>query len=166
MPGRRLPPSLREEFGRPVGVDVTAEEIKQHATQTIAVGDVVSLTVWENGTVPLLSVYDGYTERREHTDFARFVQRTGREETVVENPAGTVTSGLEEAVRNALQGKTPRVIRVIGEEDLALLPCVLYAPEGAWVVYGWPGKGMKAVVTDADSRRWAGEMLGRMEELT
>lgn len=166
MRGRRLPPNLREEFGRPVGIDVTAEDIKHNAKQTITVGDVVSLTVWESGTVPILSVYDGTTERQGYAGFAELVPGTGAAETVVVNPAGTVTSDLDDAVRNALEGRTPRIIRVDGEEDLALLPCVLYAPDGAWVVYGWPGKGMKAVITDAASRRWASEMLGRMEELT
>lgn len=166
MKGRRLPSRLREEFARPVGADVTVEEIKHHAKHIITVGDVVSLTVWENGIVPLLSVYDGYTERHEHTAFAGFAERSCPEPTVVANPAGTVTSGLEDAVRNALKGTAPRTIRVEGEEDLALLPCILYAPDGAMVVYGWPGKGMKAVITDAGSRTWAGGMLGRMEELT
>ena len=167
MPGRRLQPELRAEFSEPVGRDLSTEELKQHqAKLIITVGDVVSLTARENGLVPLLSVYDGFTERRELTGFADLVKREDLAETVVGNPAGTVTSELEEAVRNTLTGEPGAIIRVIGEEDLALLPCVLYAPDGATVVYGWPGKGMKAVDTDASARRWATEMLARMEELS
>ncbi|AGI47506.1 archaeal conserved hypothetical protein [Thermoplasmatales archaeon BRNA1] len=165
--GRRLQPSLREEFQKPVGRDIGISELRTiDAKLIIAVGDVVSLTMRENGIVPLLSVYDGYTERRELTGFADLVRNTGLEETVVSNPAGTVTSQLEDAVENALAGRSAGIIRVEGEEDLALLPCVLHAPEGAVVVYGWPGRGMKAVATDGSSRKWAEEMLGRMEELS
>ncbi len=166
MSDRRLPDSLRSEFARPVGRDIGTEELKHHTQNIITVGDVVSLTARENGLVPLLSVYDGYTERRELTGFADLVRDGGWAETVVDNPAGMVTSALDEAVRNALTGKVPTIIRVVGEEDLALLPCVLHAPEGSLTVYGWPGKGMKAVVTDAETRRWAAEMLSRMEELS
>ena len=165
MTGRRLQPELREEFSKPVGRDISTEELKHHTT-LVTVGDVVSLTARENGLVPLLSVYDGFTERRELTGFADLVKNEKLAETVVENPAGTVTSALEEAGRNVLSGRSAGIVRVIGEEDLALLPCVLYAPEGAVVVYGWPGKGMKAVDTDASARRWATEMLARMEELS
>ncbi|MFA7199637.1 MAG: GTP-dependent dephospho-CoA kinase family protein [Methanoculleus sp.] len=132
----------------------------------ITVGDVVSLTVREHGILPLLAVYDGYTERREETGFAALVRREGLAEVAVANPAGTITSALDEAVQNALAGRSAKIIRVDGEEDLALLPCVLYAPDGALVVYGWPGRGMKAVTTDGASRRKAGQMLGLMEELS
>lgn len=167
MAGRVLQPGLRGEFARPVGRDLSTEELKQHnAKQIITVGDVVSLTARENGLVPFLSIYDGFTERHEHTGFADLVIREGLGETVVENPAGTIMPALDEAVANILTGKEPGIIRVVGEEDLALLPCVLYAPDGAMVVYGWPGKGMKAVDTDASTRRWAAEMLARMEELS
>jgi uncharacterized protein (UPF0218 family) len=120
----------------------------------------------KNGIVPLLSVYDGYTERHELTGFADLVRNEGWAETAVRNPAGEITSELEDAVRNALAGESGRIIRVEGEEDLALLPCVLYAPDGAVVVYGWPGKGMMAVDVDAASRMWARETLARMEELS
>jgi len=167
MSGRRLQPELREEFQRPVGRDLPDEELKHyHAKQIITVGDVVSLTVREYGLVAILSVYDGFTERRELTGFADLVKREGLAETVVGNPAGTITSQLDDAVRNALDGTPGRIIRVEGEEDLALLPCVLYAPDGAVVVYGWPGKGMKAIDVDAGSRMWARDTLARMEELS
>lgn len=166
VPDRRLPQSLREEFARPVGVDVTIEELINYNAKLITVGDVVSLTARRNGLVPILSVYDGYTERREVTGFADLVRNEGWAETVVENPAGMVTSQLENAVETVLAGGSAGIIRVVGEEDLALMPCLLHAPDGAVVVYGWPGKGMKAVASDSESRRWAAEMLARMEELS
>ena len=167
MLGRRLQDSLREEFQRPVGRYLPDEELKHYNDkQIITVGDVVSLTVRGYGLVPLLSIYDGFTERHEHTGFSDLVRDGGFPETVVANPAGTITPELGDAVRNALDGTPGRIIRVEGEEDLALLPCVLFAPDGAEVIYGWPGKGMMTVVTDESSRRWAAETMAQMEELS
>lgn len=164
--GRVLPPGARGRFKEPVGRDIAAGELPGLSSKhtIITVGDVVSLTARENGVTPLLSVYDGRTERRGDPRFARLVEGGGEEPVPVANPAGTISAELEDAVRNALAGKAPTVIRVDGEEDLALLPCVLYAPEGAVVVYGWPGRGMKAVDTDGPARHHVEELMGMMEE--
>ena len=77
--GRRLPPDKRAEFQQPIGYDISEEDLihinAKH--KIIAVGDVVSLTMRKNGIVPLLSVYDGYTERHELTGFADLVKNEG-----------------------------------------------------------------------------------------
>ncbi len=165
-PGRKLPSDKREVFQQPIGYDILEEDLAKLNAKNfiIAVGDVVSLTMRKNGIVPLLSIYDGFTERRELTEFADLVKNEGLGETVVSNPAGEITCELEEAVRNALAGKSERIIRVEGEEDLALLPCVLYAPENSVVIYGWPGRGMKAVDTDGPTRTHIKRLFDMMEE--
>lgn len=167
MPGRRLSPALRAEFQKPVGRDIDESELESLNAkhQIITVGDVVSLTAYQHGITPLLAVYDGLTERRETTGFADLVKSAGLAETVVENPAATITAALDSAVSNALAGRSAAVLRVVGEEDLALLPCILHAPEGAVVVYGWPGRGMKAVDTDGPTRERFRQMLESMEEI-
>lgn len=163
--GWRLPEKDRGAFKRRIGIRVKESELAEYkAKKTITVGDVVSLTLRENGIVPLLSVYDGMTERREITVFADLVKRQGWRETVVGNPAGMITRGLDDAVRNALTG-TSEIIRVEGEEDLALLPCIVHAPEGAVVFYGWPGEGMMAVATDERIRKEIRELWETMEVL-
>lgn len=40
------------------------------------------------------------------------------------------------------------MILVDGEEDLAVLPCILTAPSGSLVLYGQPGEGL--VVCEVD----------------
>ena len=106
MAGRRLPPEKRDVFQEPVGYDISEEDLPEINAKhlIIAVGDVVSLTMRRNGIVPLLSVYDGFTERHEVTGFADLVKNEGWAETTVRNPAGEITSELEDAVRNALAG--------------------------------------------------------------
>ena len=167
MAGRKLTPSLREEFKKPVGRDISDSELKTiHAEhKLITVGDVVSLTAYRLGAVPILAVYDGMTERHGTSGFADLVKSEGLAETVVENPAATITDALDSAVSDALAGRSAAILRVIGEEDLALLPCILHAPEGAVVVYGWPGRGMKAVDTDGPSRAYIRHLLESMEEI-
>ena len=163
MAGRRVPEDKREIFKEPIGSELKESELIKHKdSKMITVGDGVSLTMRRNGIRPILSVYDGYTERHEMTDFAALVE--GEEKEVVANPAGTLTDELDDAVRNALTTGTTDLIRVEGEEDLALMPCILHAPEGAKVVYGWPGKGMMIVSTDGITRKRVEELWKMMED--
>ena len=159
-----LPESEREAFKEPLGREMAEGELDNADAQTcfITVGDVVSLTFRRHGVRPLLSIYDGSTERREMTDFAKLVE--GEEKEVVSNPAGMITVAMADAIRRGI-GRDVDLIRVEGEEDLALLPCLLYAKEGTIVVYGMPGRCMMAVATDEAIRKKAAEFVARMEEL-
>ena len=163
MPGRRVPEDRRELFKEPLGTDLKESELIKHQDKRIVtVGDVVSLTMRRNGIRPILSVYDGYTERCEMTEFAALVE--GEEKEVVVNPAGVITDELDDAIRNALKTGKTDLIRVEGEEDLALMPCILYAPEGTEIVYGWPGKGMKVVSTGDVTKKRIEELWKMMED--
>jgi len=163
MPGKRVPEDKRNLFKESLGKDLKESELTKHKDKKmITVGDVVSLTMRRNGIRPILSVYDGYTERHEMTEFATLVE--GEKKVTVKNPAGTITDELDDAVRNALTTGNTDLIRVDGEEDLALMPCILYAPEGAAVVYGWPGKGMMIVSTDDVTRKRVEELWKMMED--
>ena len=163
MSGRRVPEDKREIFKERLGSELKESELINHKDKRmITVGDVVSLTMRRNGIRPILSVYDGYTERCEMTDFAALVE--GEEKEVVANPAGTITDELDDAVRNALTAGTTDLIRVEGEEDLALMPCILHAPEGTEIVYGWPGKGMMVITTDGTIRKRIEELWNMMED--
>lgn len=161
----RLPSDKRDVFKRPIGRELKETELSKLEREhpLITVGDVVSLTMREHGIVPDVSVYDGMTERREMTGFARLVSEKGLDETSVVNPAGMITAALTEAVRNALAGHAA-IIRVEGEEDLAVIPFMLLAPEGTNIVYGWPGRGMMVVTTDAGVQEEARQLISMMEE--
>ncbi len=164
MPGWRLPEDKRSVFKEVIGKEISESELKLHnASKMVTVGDVVSLTVRKNGITPILSVYDGFTERREMTDFAVLVREQELTEKVVSNPAGTITAELADAVKNAFEGN-PQIIHVEGEEDLALLPCILYSPDGTDIIYGWPGKGMMCVTTNDVIRKRVEELWKMMED--
>ncbi|MDO5862397.1 MAG: GTP-dependent dephospho-CoA kinase family protein [Thermoplasmata archaeon] len=159
-----LPESQRDAFKEPLGRELPESELASNSGETVylTVGDVVSLTFRRCGVTPRLSIYDGFTERREMTDFARLVEDEPKE-TVV-NPAGTITAAMADAVRRGIGGEVA-LIRVDGEEDLAVLPCLVLAPDGARVVYGMPGRCMMVVEVDGRTRDRAKELLSKMEEL-
>jgi uncharacterized protein (UPF0218 family) len=163
---RIIPEEKRGSFKEPIGSLIDENDLKKINAENklITVGDVVSLTVNRNGIVPDVAIYDGMTERREMTEFAAFVENKGWRTDTVTNPAGTITAELVNAVENALSGREKKVIRVIGEEDLATLPCILLAPEGTNVIYGWPGKGMMLVTTDEGIKKRIYELLEQTEE--
>ena len=162
MGGRRVPADKADEFKGRIGSPI--KEI-EHDDQNIliTVGDVVSLAARNAGITPSVSVYDGMTERRTMTEFASVVRDLGEEPVVVDNPPGTVTRELFDALRNALTRKDG-LIRVNGEEDLAVLPCILLAPEGARIVYGWPGEGMMQVTTSRVVKEEAERLWNMMED--
>lgn len=159
-----LPESQRDAFKEPLGEELPESLFDSNMDETtyLTVGDVVSLTFRKHGVRPMLSIYDGFTERREMTEFAGLVEDEPKD--VVVNPAGTITAAMAEAVRRGIEGKTG-LIRVDGEEDLAVLPCMVLAPNGARIVYGMPGRCMMAIVVDDAVRDRAKELLSRMEEL-
>ena len=159
-----LPAGNREEFKAPIGREMDDSELDSFDAQTtlITVGDVVSLTFRKHGIRPFLSIYDGKTERREMTEFAILVQDEERDEVV--SPAGMITAELARSIRGRIEG-TGGLILVDGEEDLALLPCILMAPIGTNIVYGWPGKCMMLVTTDEDIRTKATQLMVKMEEI-
>ena len=164
--GRRVPDEKRELFKEPFGSPITENDLTKldKRNKLVTVGDVVSLTAHRCGVTPDVAVYDGMTERREMTEFAELVDNEGWDPVIVKNPAGTITAELSDAVRNALSGHGKTMIRVIGEEDLAVLPCVLLSPIGTYVIYGWPGKGMMLITTDASSIKRTKELMKETEE--
>lgn len=161
-----VPERNREFFKEPLGRDLREDELNKLdlTSKLITVGDVVSLTVRRYGITPDLSIYDGMTERREMTDFASLVENEGWEEVVVRNEAGTISAELITAISNALNGKK-EIIRVEGEEDLATIPCMILYPDGTNIIYGWPGRGMKLIVTDEAIRKKAQNLMEMTEEL-
>ena len=152
----RLPEESRDAFKEPIGREMYDGELDSYVVETslVTVGDVVSLTFRKHGFMPSLSVYDGRTERREMTEFAKLVQDEEKIEVV--NPAGMITAAI---------GGTGGLLLVDGEEDLALLPCILMSPDGTDVVYGWPGKCMMLVKVDAAIKEKAMGLMALLEEI-
>ncbi|TKX81674.1 GTP-dependent dephospho-CoA kinase family protein [Halorubrum sp. SD626R] len=167
-----LPDAMRDAFKEPLGpVTTDADELLAAAAETrdergapeaplVAVGDVVTYHLREAGRVPDVALVDGKTER-EAVDAAiesALAAADGRR-VRVENPAASLSAELLAALGEALSAADPVIVEVTGEEDLAALPAILAAPDGASVVYGQPGEGMVRVAVTPASRAEARELF-------
>lgn len=166
-----LPDSVRPDLKEPLGPIFTdAEALLAVASKpVIAVGDIVTYHLLEAGRPPDVAFVDERTERSavengvRRTVFGDGEKRFDRR-IEVGNPSATLTASLLEALREALKADAATtVVIVYGEEDLATLPAILAAPEGASVVYGQPGEGMVHVVVEQGIRGRAGALVDRMD---
>lgn len=161
-----LPEKRRGQLKEPMGeVYTDAEDLLAAAADPlIAVGDVVTAHLLEAGRSPDVAVIDGQTER-EAID-RETAERLGSIEARrvdVGNPAGGLTKDLLRAIREAVTAEGAVLVAVDGEEDLATIPAIIVAPNGASVVYGQPGQGMVLVTVTAGSRRRARAILDGFE---
>ena len=159
----RLPEALREDLKEPLGEIYTdaGTLLAEVSGPLIAVGDIVTYHLEEAGHPPDVALIDDRTERSAVDE--KVQQALSESDIEVENPAATLTDELLRALRTALDTEAPTRIRVDGEEDLAALPAILAAPDGASVVYGQPGQGMVHVVVDAENRAWVRDFIGQMD---
>jgi len=158
-----LPDALRSELKEPLGpIETNAEALLSTVDgPLIAVGDVVTAHLERAGRSPDVALFDERTQRESITeDVASGLPEVDRR---VENPAATLTEALLSALRGAIESEGPTRILVDGEEDLATLPAIVAAPEGASVVYGQPGEGMVHVRVTAETRERARDLLSRMD---
>jgi hypothetical protein len=163
----RLPDDLRGAFKEPLGAvytDATAL-LADAGRPVVAVGDVVTYHLRRAGHAPAVAVLDGKTERETVSEEVASVLADADDaaHVAVENEPATLSRELLVALVDALAADEPTVLHVDGEEDLATLPAILAAPDGAAVVYGQPGDGMVLVPVDDETRAGARDLLTRMD---
>ncbi|MFC7097295.1 GTP-dependent dephospho-CoA kinase family protein [Halobaculum marinum] len=160
-----LPDDLRGAFKDPMGPVYTDTErlLSDAGDPIVAVGDVVAYHLRVAGRDPDVAVIDGKTEREAVSDEIAAVLADDDRRIEVTNDPATLSASMLEALAEAVADPDPVVIYVTGEEDLATVPALLVAPEGASVVYGQPGEGMVLVDVTAASKREARELLGKLE---
>ncbi len=159
-----LPEELRGELKDPFGpIETDPEALLAAAGRpVVAVGDVVTHHLLAAGSRPAVAVVDGRTQRGA---VDREVERavTGDVDREVDNPPATLSRELVSALVEAIGADDPVTILVDGEEDLAALPAILAAPNGASVVYGQPGEGMVHVRVDGRARERVRALLERFD---
>ncbi|QZP36518.1 GTP-dependent dephospho-CoA kinase family protein [Halobaculum magnesiiphilum] len=160
-----LPDDLRGAFKEPMGPVYTDTEQLLSATgdPIVAVGDVVTYHLRVAGRDPDVAVIDGKTKREAVGEEIAAVLDGENRRIEVENAPATLSRDLLSALVEALASDDPVVIHVAGEEDLATVPAIVAAPEGASVVYGQPDEGMVLVDVTPDSKREARDLLGKLD---
>ncbi len=152
-----LPKEHRKLFQEPFGeLHRNIDEIIPEISGSIvyAVGDVVTHNLQKKGITPAIAVVDGYTMRSP----CRRTQVIHGECIRVKNPAGSLTDDLIHALEHAIE-HPPVTVIVEGEEDLAVIPLVIAAPEGTVVLYGQPHQGVVLRRVNAEAKNIARQFL-------
>ena len=165
MPYYKLDNYLREEFSRPLGVvirnsdlDAYFKNVEIKNSSLVTVGDRTTEYFVARGHRPRLQIVDSLEKRARRAAPVGGFDRI----TSVSNPAGGIAGEAIELVRVELgRGDAARIL-VNGEEDLLVLPAVLFAEEGADVFYGQPGEGMVHVRVSSQMRKMVAGMLSQL----
>ncbi|MGB9978412.1 GTP-dependent dephospho-CoA kinase family protein [Methanobacterium sp.] len=140
----------REIFKKPFGKLYSAlNEVDQDFLENhfiISIGDATTNNVLNADIMPNIGIIDNKIEREISKHQIEYNAITLN----VDNPPGTITDELWETIEKAkyLAKEANVLIVVNGEEDLAVIPCVLMAPKNTLILYGQPGEGL--VVVEAD----------------
>lgn len=116
----------------------------------ISAGDEATATLISNNVFPDLSIIDFYVQRKKKYSSIVEIGLSEKQQAVrVRNRAGTLSPSLARAIkqsikRTLLTGKK-EIIKVDGEEDLAPLLCILFAPLTSVICYGQPNEGIVLV---------------------
>lgn len=144
--------------------DVWGEVVEQipsdiDLAKTITVGDVTTGKFRDLGKIPKISIVD-FKVNREVIPESEF---ENSEIVHVKNPAGTISGDLKNEILHFIQNDIKVVIIVDGEEDLAVLPALLYSPIGFEIYYGQPGVGLVRIKVNDDVRKKAMEIIDKFE---
>ncbi len=153
---------FKKPFGKiyPTLNDINRSILKNHFT--ISIGDETTNNLLNADLIPKIGIIDNIIERKTSKHSIEYNAVTLN--TV--NPPGTITDELWATIQKSfdIAPKSNVLIVVEGEEDLAVIPCVLMAPEGSLILYGQPGEGVVLVETDK-VKETAEEMLDNFEEV-
>ena len=151
-----LPESLREELHKPFGNVLNSVPKGLDPLKTIAVGDVTAKLFNENDLNHLMSIVDFQVHReRKFASIKDLGFDQDIKEVIVKNEHSTLTSDLFNAVKEAFRSTERIVILVDGEEDLAVIPCLLLAPLDYLIFYGQPNEGLVRVSVTEENKEKA-----------
>ena len=156
----RLPEDNREELKQTLGPVISGELPEKYidSIPIIAVGDVVTDILIEQGITPDVCIYDGITRRGNYEKEQDRPEKTLN----IKNPAGMIKQESWKVIQEAINIKEPVSIEVDGEEDLLSLVSIALCPEGGIVIYGIPSKGMVINEVDSEIRRKTLEVINKM----
>ena len=133
------------ELKKPLGIlypdfEDAIDEIKS-SEFLISVGDATFSNLTKYELYPNIGIIDNFIQRKNHTHEIIRADHILK----AENPAGCLTEDLWETIGETLELSSNGecyVIEVVGEEDLAVLPCILMANPETTILYGQPNEGL------------------------
>ena len=132
---------LKKPFGKLYpDFEDAIDEIKS-SEFLISVGDATFANLTKYELYPNIGIIDNLIQRKNHAHDVIRADHILKSE----NPAGYITDDLWETIGQALElsdNGECYVIEVAGEEDLAVLPCILMANPETTILYGQPNEGL------------------------
>lgn len=158
-----LPESLRDNLSKPQGefYKSIGEFRKKYAKgEIVSVGDETTRKLLSSGVNVHLGIIDFKINRKILFTNLSELGLSGVKSVTVDNGAGRIEKGLSRAIFDFFGSNLGNfVIRVKGEEDLAVIPVVLLSPIGTMVVYGQPGQGVIALKVTLELKNKMFELL-------
>lgn len=154
-------PLLRKKYGKSMKGDwgkiISRIRKDSKGGIVISVGDHTSYNLIENGFEPNMIITDGKEKRKKFPGKIRYEYPI----TNVSNPKGRITLELWKVIEKLmpeLELGQKHSIFVEGEEDIAVLPCIMFSPDGTIVLYGLFEK-LVMIKVDRKRRRLAKDVL-------
>lgn len=163
-----LPKDQRQWFHAPFGVlkqDKDIDFLSLIPGKITTIGDFITKDFHEKGVRQHLCVVDFFVQRQKiFSDIKELGFNRSEKVLEVVNHPGHITPSLFQAFVEAV--KNPReeiVIKVVGEEDLAVLPAVLALPLGDTIFYGQPGEGLVQLDVTTEHKNLTYQLLKKLK---
>jgi pantetheine-phosphate adenylyltransferase len=163
-----LPADLKEELKKPFGEIVGSIKRDDNVFCVITVGDATTKKFNENFIGQNISVIDFKIARKEIFSSFSNLCFSGNETIVMaDNPAGNITRDLFSKVLEVFGLSFDRkvILKIVGEEDLVVLPLILAAPLGTIIYYGQPGIGLVKIFTSENSKKQAYNLVKKFRPI-
>ena len=163
----KLTENLRKELQKPFGELLTSMESLSMSKNNlvITVGDITTKIFNEKSLGQNLSVVDFKVAREKKFADIKELGFVGKESVFnADNPAGFITSGLFKILSEIFKKNIEEtVLQINGEEDLVVLPLVLFSPLSTIIYYGQPHKGLVRVVVSEVAKEKAYNLILRLK---
>ena len=161
-----LPENLRNTLKKPLGKlikdsEITKDIILKNVNQDdflITVGDATTEKMIKFGIIPSLQIVDSL-EKRQQRELPKGLVKTSL---ICNNPPADITDDSIHIIKQSFGMEKPVRIIVQGEEDLLVLPVILFAPEKSIVMYGQPNEGLVIVKINEEIRNKAKSIMNAM----
>jgi pantetheine-phosphate adenylyltransferase len=163
-----LPENLKTELRKPLGEIIKEIRRTDNAPCIIAVGDVTVKKLNESSIAQDISTVDFKVARKKiYSSFLDLNFPKDRTIIIVENPSGHITHDLFLKIINIFRLGFDKkiIIKIDGEDDLAVLPLILAAPLNSVVYYGQPDVGLVKILVSEKIKNRAYDLASKFRPI-
>jgi len=171
-----LPEGMRTELSKPLGLLLTEEPTKQLLKKieeekpplVVMIGDYCTQDVIDHEYIPDFAIIDGKNLRKPFPEViipnAKIIKAKNPPAVISKESWVQISKIISDILANkASKSNLPIILSISGEEDLLVLPVVLEAPEGAFIIYGQPHEGIVLINVTANVKFKFRELIERMK---